>query len=150
MTKCWHEKLQQENFTLKKPSAKSENSLSLKSLVRRLSLKDTNIEELFQSTQISSHTDQDFRPLMQKQKISKPKKTESPLVVIISHCKRAVNFHQINGFQAVSEIPYHDDVDDITPFYAYTMILDPLNTGRATELASGLSEDKKSLICEGL
>ena len=150
MTKCWHGKLQQENSTLKKPSTKSENSLSLKSLVRGLSLKETNIEELFQSTQISSPVDQDFRPFIQNKKISKPKKTESPLVVIISHCKRAVNFHQINGFQAVSEIPYHDDVEDITPFYAYTMILDPLNTGRATELAFGLSKDEESLICKGL
>jgi len=66
-----------------------------------------------------------------------------PLVVAISHSERAARFHESNGFEPVSRIPFHDDVDNTTPFYTHVLVLDPFRTGRLYELTATLCSENK-------
>ena len=72
---------------------------------------------------------------------------KAPLVVAISHSERASRFHQSNGFQPVSRLPYYDEVDDVTPFYTHVLILDPFCTGRLQELKASLLSNNNNEIC---
>ena len=94
-----------------------------------------------------------------KEKTAQPKQltikdmmfnSKAPLVVAISHSDRAASFHQSNGFQPVSRIPFHDEKEDVTPFYTHVLVLDPFCTGKLQELTSGLTNDSKKSIGEPL
>ena len=75
---------------------------------------------------------------------------ESPLVVAVSHSDRAARFHQSNGFEPVSRLPFHDAVEGTTPFYTHVLVLDPFRTGRLYELTAGLCADSKQSCNETL
>ena len=147
MTKHWLRQLKHQNLTKEKKDSdlKERNAFSLEKLMRSLPSKDADFNEVFISEKNSFKSVKELAQILETRKPSKVSnfpKMESPLVVVISHCKRSAKFHETNGFHAISEIPFHDEVEDFTPFSVYTMILDPLNTGRAKELASGLLKDE--------
>ena len=63
---------------------------------------------------------------------------KAPLVIAVSHSDRASRFHQSNGFQPVLRLPFHDEKEDVTPFYIHVLILDPFCTGKLNEMKSAL------------
>ena len=152
MTKHWLRQLKRENGIEKSSHMKEKNADSIKNLMRSLSSSHVILEDCLETATDATHAVKDliehFETLKQKKPALKVSKCESPLVVIISHCKRSAKFHQTNGFEAISEIPFHDDVENVTPFFAQTMILDPLNTGRAKELTAGLRQNEDFELCK--
>ena len=68
---------------------------------------------------------------------------KAPLVVAISHSDRAARFHQSNGFEPVSRLPFYDAVENSYPFYTHVLVLDPFRTGRLHELTADLCAGNK-------
>ena len=71
---------------------------------------------------------------------------KAPLVVAISHSERSSRFHQSNGFQPVTRIPFYDNVDDVIPFYTHILVLDPFCTGKFCQVEAALHS--KDNLCE--
>jgi len=57
------------------------------------------------------------------------KSASAPLVLAISHSERSAKFHKSNGFFSIKLIPYHDVIDDVTPFSVHILAHEPFLTG---------------------
>ncbi|XP_076814656.1 uncharacterized protein LOC143460875 [Clavelina lepadiformis] len=53
-----------------------------------------------------------------------------PVAISITHSENCANFYKNNMFLPVVKIPFYDDVEKITPFEVFILVLDPFRLGR--------------------
>jgi len=70
----------------------------------------------------------------------------APLVLAVSHSDRSARFHQSNGFCSIKLIPYHDQVAQITPFFAHLLAHEPIRGGSLLQFNSAVRETMTSQL----